>query len=373
MSQNGFAQRARAAIDAGEEPEDLEILRGRRPRVLDRHGVVAITMPLLAGAAWAISTLWERGPGADTFDAGALLVRLLAYGLTLRAILLGASLIARLRVWARAREHALVLGRGALLYVFPGGELVLEPAEVADVREAGAWGERPGARRWSDVYLLTRAGSPGHPFVAIPPVLDRTPGVLAERLMRWRGAREAQRVDVPPAKLASKVYDDAAEGRLEPGSVTIRHGNGWLRRGPYTTVLMSLLFFETFLRKDAGAVIDPTLPLALAAGLLLVPVGWILLSRRHITPRRGLALVLTPAEVLLRTRGGILRASWKALERVHVQSTPTWSLLDGYHQARHLVLERSGSSPIRYDEAYLGVPAEVAQGMMESYRRGTLP
>jgi len=41
--------------------------------------------------------------------------------------------------------------------------------------------------------------------------------------------------------------------------------------------------------------------------------------------------------------------------------------------AKTLVLKRKDDTPIRYDEAYLGVPVEVAQVLIDAYRRGELP
>ena len=70
--------------------------------------------------------------------------------------------------------------------------------------------------------------------------------------------------------------------------------------------------------------------------------------------------MLTPSEVLMRTREGVLRAQWRNLRRAYVEAKSGWSLVEGYHLARKLVLEREGAVTIRYDEAFLGIPAEVA-------------
>jgi len=43
------------------------------------------------------------------------------------------------------------------------------------------------------------------------------------------------------------------------------------------------------------------------------------------------------------------------------------------HEAKTLVLKRKDEPPIRYDEAFLGVPAEVAQALLDAYRTGALP
>ena len=117
-------------------------------------------------------------------------------------------------------------------------------------------------------------------------------------------------------------------------------------------------------------IVVPLLVLAIA---IAVPVGWVLLTRRDIASRRGLALVLTPSELLLRTRSGVIRTVWGSLLRVTLDGRLAWSVLEGVHRARALVLKRRGADPITYDEAYLGVPAEVAQTLLDAYRRGSLP
>ena len=111
-------------------------------------------------------------------------------------------------MWREAQRYKLALADDGLLLRTPEADFAVAKEDVLDVREHGAWGERSG-RRWADVYIVTRPSS-GRTHLALPPVFTLTPGVLAERLMRWRGA-----IEVPgsgarepePAALPSKIFD----------------------------------------------------------------------------------------------------------------------------------------------------------------------
>lgn len=365
---------ARALATGRERPRaGWEVLRGEWPPVLDGDGVRALLAPLLAAVAWLGAGFREMV--ADTaIDPLALLMRLLALGLSTRALLLGLGLARRLVIAARARNSALVLGPEGLLFTDGAREQSLDRASIVTVVEPGVWQSRRGGRRWANVYVV---GSTLDALVlTLPPVFEHSPGVLAERLMRWLGptAYEEDRTFPEPAALASKVYEDAARGITPAGTLVVAHGRGWARRGPYATILLAIVMIEGLARIDV-AIPTEVLPLAGAAVLvaLVFPLGWWLMTRREIAVRRGIAFVLTPAELLLRTRAGVHRARWGKLQRASIDSRRAFSVLDGVHEAKTLVLKRKDEPPIRYDEAYLGVPAEVAQALIDAYRTGALP
>ena len=105
---------------------------------------------------------------------------------------------------------------------------------------------------------------------------------------------------------------------------------------------------------------------------MLVPLGWLVLALRHVAPRKGLALVLTPAELMLRTRAGVLAIPWPDLVKVSVAERPSFSVLLGLHTARALVLTRRDAPSVRYDEEYLGLPAYVVAAIADAHRRGLM-
>jgi hypothetical protein len=110
-----------------------------------------------------------------------------------------------------------------------------------------------------------------------------------------------------------------------------------------------------------------------ALGLFAIVARWVWMERRDIAPQKGLSMVLTPAELLIRVRGGILRTRWPELASASVAEKRAWSVLEGTHEARKLVISRRGASPSTYEEPYLGLPVEVAQILVEAYAAGRLP
>jgi hypothetical protein len=342
--------------------EDVDVLRGESPPLVDAALLGALGQAMLAAIIWAATVFREQVTEA-AIDPLLLLLRLLALGLSVRTALL-----------FDARRHALVIAPEGLLLRTPSGDVPLPKAWIVGVVERGDWRARAG-RRTSEVYVVTAPES-GRTHVALPPIFDATPGVLAERLMRWRGAVPGSDADRPePVRLASKLYDEVAAGARPEGVAVIRHGRGWLVRGPYASVLLGVAVLVGFARLPEGtlALVGPLAPVAIGVCLALVPALWMWLVRREIRPRRGLALVLTPAEALMRARAGVVRVAWRAVARLSVETKSAWSLLEGHHGARHLLLARRNEPEVRYDEAYLGVPAEVALALCEAYRRGALP
>jgi hypothetical protein len=117
-------------------------------------------------------------------------------------------------------------------------------------------------------------------------------------------------------------------------------------------------------------------PLAAAVGVLclvFVPlVSWSL-ARSRSGPRKGIALLLTPSELLTRSRAGVQRVRWQELARAEVASRTAWSMLRGPYEARALVMQLKDGGARAFDEAALGVPAEVAAALCEGYRKSILP
>jgi hypothetical protein len=361
------------AVQRARPKSGWEVLRGTWPPVLDGDGVRALMAPLVAAVAWLGAGFREIVAGT-AIDPLAILMRLLAIGLTTRALLLGIGLVRRLIVAARAKRSALVLSPRGLFFTDGASEASIEREAIVAITESGIWQTRRSGRPWADVFVV--GSSRDALFLRIPPLFEHSAGVLAERLMRWLGAQpyDESRVFPEPAQLASKVYDDAAQGITAPGTLVLPHGLGWARSGPYATILLAIVMIEGLARLEVP--IPPeVLPFAIGAIVvaLVFPLGWWWTTRREISVRKGIALVLTPAELLLRTRAGVHRARWGRLQRVSIDTRRAFSVLDGVHEAKALVLKRKDEPPIRYDEAFLGLPVEVAQALLDAYRTGLLP
>lgn len=354
----------------------VDVLTVGPPPVLDAAGIRALLAPFLAGFLWAATVFRELQAG-QPFDPLSLLLRLLALALSVRALVLLTHFARRLRLWRRTRQHALALTPDGLLYRSPSGDVAIPREDILDVRERGRWGERAG-RRFAEVYVVTRPAS-GRTHVSLPPLFERTPGVLVERLMRWLGPRTSEAAvggerslpSADPNALPSKLWEQVASGAQVDGVCSIPHGSAWVLRGPYASVLLGLAVLEGFVRlpeanrEAAGS----TMPLVLVGALIVVPVAWFLFTRAHIRPRLGLALVLTPAELLLRLRSGVMRVAWAELAGADLETRGAWSILLGAHEARTLVLRRKNAAEIRYHESFLGIPAEVVASLCEAYRK----
>lgn len=357
----------RRARDASDE---AEIIPGQRPAVLEGDGVRALLVPMLAAVAWVGAAFRELV--SDALDPLALLMRLLALGLSIRGLVLLFGLVARLRMWSIARRSFLVLTRHGLFASIGGRELAVPRDVVVAALEPSMWQRRSAGRRYAPVVVIT---SESPTFVTLPPIFDDTPSMLAERLMRWRGVVEVPDEPTFPAPqgLASQVYDDAARGIAAPGVLTVPHGTRWLLRGPFLPLVLGALVVDGLARVTSTQRIALA-PVALGSVLLAASVawGWYFLTRREITPRRGLAMVLTPSELLLRTRSGVLRTPWSSIEKIAIESKLGSSLLLGVHEVRTLVIVRRSEPVIRYDEAFLGHPAEAVRALLDAARTGRL-
>ena len=357
-------ERQADAVVAGEPIDGATVLEGQPPPLFDGLGASAMVLLLLAATAWAIVVM--RGV---TFDPWMLLTALVAAGASARAVMIVSKLKPRLDLGLIARRHRLVVLPEGLVWRSPDGTIVLPRASIAAIHEEGDWKQRSGGRRFGYVWIIAEPQQ-GQAIWSLPPIFDETPGVLAARLSRWLGPVEPSTLAPDDDELLpSARYAAAASGVAAPGVCWIRHGMGWLRRGPYAGPLFALMLVPIF-ASNLG--LHPLL-IVLLPVVVAVPLGWILVNLRDVSPRKGISMVLTPTELLLRTRGGILRTDWRDVQQIHVDSTPGWTLLEGFARARRLVISRREDAPIRYDEAYLGLPAEAVQQLLNAYRKRLLP
>jgi len=351
---------------------EAEVFEGRFPHVFDRRGIADVALPFVTGLlCWGVVV---RDREHDGTDPAALILTLLALLAGTQAIFGVIRIARRVGLGLRRRQHRLTLEPDRLILETPKERTVVTREDIVAIRERGHWGKRAAGRRFSPVFIVTRPSS-GRTHLTLPPVFGESPGLIAEALMRWRGPVEAPEDYAPPApaRLPSRIYDDAVRGKPSEGTVVVRHGRAWLARGPYITALMGITLVIRWLRFDAptARVIGPEVVVIVAFVGALVPLGWILLSLRELRPRKGLALVITPAEVLVRTRGGVLQATFRNLTAPKIEQKTAWSVLFGLTTSQTLVITRGDAPPIRYEEAFLGLPAEVAASLLEAMKRGT--
>jgi hypothetical protein len=367
-----WIDQAEAAM-RGEPAPDIELYPGERAALFDAQARSAMLAPFMASFLWAAVIFRERL--THPLDPIALLLRLLALALSVRALILGVRFLRRLRVSLAHSRYALAFAEDGLLLRTPVADFALPKTDIIDIRQRGAWQDR-GSNE-GDVYVITRPDS-GRTYVALPPLFARSPGVLAERLMRWRGAVQPPEQPIPrePAELPSKLFDAAATGAREPGTAVITQPRGYLiQRAPYATVLLGVTVLDGFLRLPVPlrAHVSSSVGLIVALCLGMVPLAYIVLERARVTPSKGIALLLTPAELLTRTRAGVRRLRFADLMRVEIHARKVWSILRGPHETRAVVLLLKDGEAVRYDEAGLSVPAEVVAALCDAYRKGLLP
>lgn len=372
VTEASWIERAEHAL-RGEET-GVEVIRAAAPPVFDGAGLSALLAPAVAAAVWAYS-LHRDTTVATSIDPLGLLVRIVALVLSVRAGFLIVELLRRLGVLFDVKSYAMALTDEGILYRSPTGDVAMLRSDIVDIVERGDWRGRSG-RRYSEVFFITRPSS-GRLYVEIPPVFDVTSGAFAERMMRWRGPLAAP-ADAPPQSLdlaRSRLFDDVASGARPEGVAVIKHGRAWMRKGPYATVLVGAAVFIGYARLPVDTLrqLGATMPVLIGSCLLAVPFLWTMVIRREIRPRKGIALVFTPTDSLMRTKSGVLRVPHADIVRSTVEVRSSWSLLEGYHGTKRLLLSRRNAEDIRYDEAYLGVPAEVAQSLFDAYRKRLLP
>lgn len=155
----------------------------------------------------------------------------------------------------------------------------------------------------------------------------------------------------------------------QAGARAIPAGRSWLLSGPYAGLVFALLL--------AGhALVVPLLRTPLMLALLPVACGplvlWWWRGRAARRARGGVALLLTPSQLIVRDAVGARSATWADVQAVRVESKPAWDMLRGARRAPALLIARRGSAPLVLREDELGVSARGAVAAVEGYRSAVL-
>jgi hypothetical protein len=352
---------------------DIDIVDAHAPVLFDATTARGLLSPFLAGFMWA-AVVFRETQSHSSLDPLALMLRVLALSMTLRALGVLWRFGQRIQLYMRYRRYGLVVTDQGMLVRSPEHDVVVPMPDVLDVREQGATAlAARGGGGAANVYVVTHPQT-GRTHVTLPPVFSASPRALAERLMRWRGmSSEASPLPATsPEPLPSKLWDRSGAGETLEGVVVIRVGNAWMKRGPYASMLLGVAVLDGFLRLSSQAQqsIDPLPALLLAAVLVIVPTGWYVYTRATLRARKGMSLVLTPEDLLSRGPGGIIRTPWNSVSRVEILQRSTWSLLQGAHTTHTLFVhrkEREGN--VTMQEAFMDTPIEVVAALCDFYRK----
>ncbi len=363
-----WRQQATEAL-SGAPVEGVERLRPVGPSLFRGDGGRALLTFFFSALAATLAV--ARSLIAPTVvDPFFMLLEVFSLGLALRAILLGLRLARRIGVAARRRDYDLALMNAGLILRTPEGDVSVAAEDLLDVR-VGAPGTSLMGEGWDELQLVHRVEGRGA-LLRIPPVFGPAELVLARIEQRVGRAVAPEPFSIPaPEYLPTDLYDAVASGSEEPGVTPIRHGWGWMRGGPFAALLFGAVFLQGLLLLPPGYAPGP-LSLGGVALCLLWPLLWLFSARRVVRPRRGLALLLSPSELIIRRRGGCVRAPYDGVSEVRIESRGGWSLLEGRKPRRFLVLVREADDDVRYAEDFLSLPAESVAAMILAYREGRL-
>jgi hypothetical protein len=152
-----------------------------------------------------------------------------------------------------------------------------------------------------------------------------------------------------------------------PAACALPAGRAWLMSGPYAGLVFALVL-------GVHALVVPLLRTPLT--LLLVPVAcaplalWWWRGRATRRARGGVAMLLTPTQLIVRDAIGARSAPWSEVQAVRAESQPAWDMLRGARRAPLLLISRRGTPPLLLREDELGVTVPRALRLVEAYRSG---
>lgn len=205
----------------------------------------------------------------------------------------------------------------------------------------------------------------GHPLWRL---LRRHPSADAARVLPAGVRFEVQPGDarVSPAETFD-AYLAHPDGQL--GARAIPAGRSWLLSGPYAGLVFALLL-------AVHALVVPLLRTPLTLALLPVGCGplvlWWWRGRAARRARGGVALLLTPTQLIVRDAVGARSAPWAEVQAVRVESKPAWDMLRGARRAPALLIARRGSAPLVLRQDELGVSVSAALAVVDGYRSAVL-
>jgi hypothetical protein len=356
----------------GSAQRGIETLRGARPPLANATSAGALSSLLLAAFVVGAAAFRTRVAPLP-FDLIASALRTLALAFAARALFSLARTLLQLRADAAAPDAALVLSERGLLLQAGVQQSWTPRHEILGVTFQEALPSRSLAPRAAPLLLVLtpREGAPR--YLTIPPFFAPSTQILQARLLRWleHGQPAPAAAPVPPPPDPERRYLRAARGQLETGMLVVPEGRGYLLRAPFTA-LLGVVFALDILRTAGAARAQVATPL-LAACLLTVSVlvAWFVWLRRRRATRLGIGMLLTPEELLMRGRAGVVSVPWSQLTEVSVQTTARWSPFVGAYPARALQLGTQEGQRIVFDASFLGIPAEVVALLCRAYRDGS--
>lgn len=374
-SDDAIVRRARERLAASSSGDD--VLRAEAPGpfdLIDMKALVALALALVAVALVDLHPEAVQRSFADPLELG---LRMVALTCVVRACVLLADGVRRLRARWRTRDHALVFLDDALV-VFADETRVFPRRTIVT---AGGGTRRDGI----PILAILARDAVRSPMTRLVFGASIPASAVARRVVRYVRETEPPAPDhspevESPSRDPKATFEQALRGERAGVSV-VGVSYEWLRRIPFAAPAFVLVFFGSLVldlvvapaadgSADWGAITFEPTTLALLAVCALLPIGYLAIGFAKVRAMGGAALVATPAELLLRTRSGMHRAPWNDILVLDLESRRAFTMLGGSSLERALVLERASGAPIRLDESLHEGPIEVVVAMLEAYSDG---
>lgn len=349
---------ARAADGGGAD----DVIVGRATSILDRIDAPLVRSGVIAAALFGVVDMHATLSHPFYFAADVAL-RILAATSAIRFAVRIIRLVMKQAHEGDPKRHAIVIDDDALVLIDGPHTRVLTRDRVAAVVE-----DPPRVDDVGSVSLIVRGDGPC--IEVLPEALARPAAATARRLERFVGPIVLPKAFVHPEpnKDPTATFDAAKSGEAPRGTTAMLRTRGWLLQGPYAGLVIVLVL--VFRAVTGNLVFDA--PLAAAATLCLaLPGVWITRGMRM--RRSRYAFVATPAELLVRSLGGVHRFPWADVVRVDTIERATWNVLTGLTKSRAVVIERGDGMSLLFDERELPVAAYHVRALFEAYLDGLVP
>jgi hypothetical protein len=357
----------------GSAQAGVETLRGARPSLFNAQTAAALTSVILA-AFMCLAARFRSELAAGQLDLIASVLRAAALAFVVRAVIDGVRALQVIVEDRTASTASLALAADGLCLRLGDQEESVPRAQVLGISAPEALPSRTLPVRPEPILvsLMPVAGRPR--VLTLPPYFAQTTEIALARLTRWSGASTASvqgknDPEEPDGNEAPDAhYERAAGGQLERGDVVIPEGSGYLLRAPYSALLGLAFALDVFFSAGTSRALIATPVLAACLLSLLVLAAWFVWIARRRQSRRGIGMLFTRAELLLRGPHGVVAVPWAQLLSTELKLTARWSPFVGTYAARMLILTTNTGERMLFDRSFLGVPLEAIEVLCRHYR-----
>lgn len=364
--QEPLRRAARGGTQAG-----IETHAGAAPALLNAQTAGAVTSVVLA-AFVCLAAQFRSELAAGQLDLIASVLRSAALAFVVRAVIDVVRSARALQADGAAKHATLALGEQGLYLRVGEREESARREEILGIsaREGVASRTLPARPGPLLVTLRPRAGKPR--VLDVPPYFAPTSEIALARLTRWWGAPTVRAAvggaDTSSDEAPEAHYERAARGQLAAEDVVIPEGRGYLLRAPYTALLGVSFALDMYVSAGASRAAIALPVLGAAALSLLALAVWFAWMARRRQSRKGIGMLFTRDELLLRGPHGVVAIPWGQLADTELKLVSRWSPFTGAYASRTLTLTTNTGERMLFDQGFLGVPLESLDALLRAYR-----